>query len=152
IIQGAQSGEFLKIISEKLLGLDGSYDRVFATPRVPYEPVRRVRDNTVDADVEAPKPAKIAVVVQAYRPRGHLMADTDPLAYRQRKHPDLDIQNHGLTLWDLDRTFPTAGFGTKPKATLREILGLLRDSYCRTIGIEYMHIADPAQRKWLQER
>nr|WP_157237140.1 multifunctional oxoglutarate decarboxylase/oxoglutarate dehydrogenase thiamine pyrophosphate-binding subunit/dihydrolipoyllysine-residue succinyltransferase subunit [Promicromonospora sukumoe] len=152
IIQGAQSGEFLKIISNKLLGLDGFYDRVFAALRVPYEPVRWVRDNTVDADVEAAKPAKIAEVVQAYRSRGHLMADTDPLAYRQRKHPDLDIQTHGLTLWDLDRTFPTAGFGPKAKATLRDILGLLRDSYCRTIGIEYMHISDPGQRKWLQER
>lgn len=152
IIQGAQSGEFLKILSGKLLGLDGFYDRVFAALRVPYEPVRWVRDNTVSTEIEAAKPAKIAEVIQSHRSRGHLMADTDPLAYRQRKHPDLDIQNHGLTLWDLDRTFPTGGFGTKDRMTLREILGLLRDSYCRSIGIEYMHIADPAQRTWLQER
>ncbi|MCK0116136.1 multifunctional oxoglutarate decarboxylase/oxoglutarate dehydrogenase thiamine pyrophosphate-binding subunit/dihydrolipoyllysine-residue succinyltransferase subunit [Isoptericola sp. S6320L] len=152
IIQGAQSGEFLKILSGKLLGLDGFYDRVFAALRVPYEPVRWVRDNTVDAEVEAGKPAKIAELIHSYRSRGHLMADTDPLAYRQRKHPDLDIQNHGLTLWDLDRVFPTGGFGGAAKATLRDTLGLLRDSYCRSIGIEYMHIADPAQRKWLQDR
>ncbi|PZR52074.1 multifunctional oxoglutarate decarboxylase/oxoglutarate dehydrogenase thiamine pyrophosphate-binding subunit/dihydrolipoyllysine-residue succinyltransferase subunit [Xylanimonas oleitrophica] len=152
IIQGAQSGEFLKIIADKLLGLDGFYDRVFASLRIPYEPVRWVRDNTHDSDDEAAKPARIAELIHSYRSRGHLMADTDPIAYRQRKHPDLDVQNHGLTLWDLDRTFPTAGFGGKPKATLRDILGLLRDSYCRTIGIEYMHIADRAQRRWLQER
>jgi len=152
IIQGAQSGEFLKILSSKLLGLDGFYDRVFAALRVPYEPVRWVRDNTVDAEVEAAKPAKIAELIHAYRSRGHLMADTDPLAYRQRKHPDLDIQNHGLTLWDLDRAFPTGGFGGTSKATLRDTLGLLRDSYCRSIGIEYMHLSDPAQRKWLQDR
>ncbi|MGF0117674.1 multifunctional oxoglutarate decarboxylase/oxoglutarate dehydrogenase thiamine pyrophosphate-binding subunit/dihydrolipoyllysine-residue succinyltransferase subunit [Promicromonospora sp. Marseille-Q5078] len=152
IIQGAQSGEFLKVLANKLIGLDGFYDRVFAALRVPYEPVRWVRDNTVDADVEAAKPARIAELVHSYRSRGHLMAETDPLAYRQRKHPDLDIQNHGLTLWDLDRRFPTGGFGGKTKDTLRDILGLLRDSYCRTIGVEYMHIADPAQRKWLQER
>jgi len=152
IIQGAQSGEFLKVLANKLLGLDGFYDRVFAALRVPYEPVRWVRDNTVDADVEAAKPARIAELIHSYRSRGHLMAETDPLAYRQRKHPDLDIQNHGMTLWDLDRRFPTGGFGGKTKDTLRDILGLLRDSYCRTIGVEYMHIADPAQRKWLQER
>ncbi|MGW8568155.1 multifunctional oxoglutarate decarboxylase/oxoglutarate dehydrogenase thiamine pyrophosphate-binding subunit/dihydrolipoyllysine-residue succinyltransferase subunit [Isoptericola sp. NPDC055881] len=152
IIQGAQSGEFLKILANKLIGLDGFYDRVFAALRVPYEPVRWVRDNTVDADVEAAKPARIAELVHSYRSRGHLMAETDPLAYRQRKHPDLDIQNHGMTLWDLDRYFPTGGFGGKTKDTLRDILGLLRDSYCRTIGVEYMHIADPAQRRWLQER
>ncbi|NNU27842.1 multifunctional oxoglutarate decarboxylase/oxoglutarate dehydrogenase thiamine pyrophosphate-binding subunit/dihydrolipoyllysine-residue succinyltransferase subunit [Isoptericola sediminis] len=152
IIQGAQSGEFLKILAGKLLGLDGFYDRVFAALRIPYEPVRWVRDNTVDADVEAAKPAKIAELIHSYRSRGHLMADTDPLAYRQRKHPDLDIQNHGLTLWDLDRSFPTGGFGGTPKATLRDTLGLLRDSYCRSIGIEYMHLSDPTQRKWLQDR
>ncbi len=136
IIQGAQSGEFLRIVGAKLLGEGGFYDRVFTAMRVPYEPVRWVRDNTVDAEAEQAKPARIAELIHAYRSRGHLMAETDPLAYRQRTHPDLDIQNHGLTLWDLDRVFPTAGFTGKPKAKLRDILGLLRDSYCRTIGIE----------------
>lgn len=152
IIQGAQSGDFLRIVAAKLLGEGGFYDRVFTAVRVPYEPVRWVRDNTVDADTEATKPARIAELIHSYRSRGHLMAETDPLAYRQRKHPDLDIQNHGLTLWDLDRVFPTAGFTGKPKARLRDILGLLRDSYCRTIGVEYMHLSDPRQRRWLQER
>ncbi|WP_029253171.1 multifunctional oxoglutarate decarboxylase/oxoglutarate dehydrogenase thiamine pyrophosphate-binding subunit/dihydrolipoyllysine-residue succinyltransferase subunit [Paraoerskovia marina] len=152
IIQGAQSGEFLKIIGNKLVGLDGFYDRVFTALRIPYEPVRWVRDNTVDAEVEAAKPARIAELIHSYRSRGHLMADTDPLTYRQRKHPDLDIQNHGLTLWDLERRFPTAGFGGKSTDSLRDILGLLRDSYCRSIGTEYMHLADREQRRWLQER
>ncbi len=110
IIQGAQSGDFLRTISGKLLGEGGFYDRVFTSLRIPYEPVRWVRDNTVDADTELAKPARIAELIHSYRSRGHLMAETDPLAYRQRKHPDLDIQNHGLTLWDLDRVFPTAGF------------------------------------------
>lgn len=152
IIQGAQSGDFLRILGVKLLGEDGFYDRVFAALRVPYEPVRWVRDSSSDPDAEAVKPARIAELIHAYRSRGHLMADTDPLAYRQRKHPDLDIQNHGLTLWDLDRPFPTGGFTGKPRATLRDVLGLLRDSYCRTTGIEYMHLQDPRQRRWLQER
>ncbi|GAA3815158.1 multifunctional oxoglutarate decarboxylase/oxoglutarate dehydrogenase thiamine pyrophosphate-binding subunit/dihydrolipoyllysine-residue succinyltransferase subunit [Cellulomonas soli] len=152
IIQGAQSGDFLRILSLKLLGEDGFYDRVFASLRVPYEPVRWVRDASTDPDAEAIKPARIGELIHAYRSRGHLMADTDPLAYRQRKHPDLDVQNHGLTLWDLDRTFPTGGFTGKSRASLREVLGLLRDSYCRTVGIEYMHLQDPRQRRWLQER
>ncbi len=152
IIQGAQSGDFLRVVGGKLLGEGGFYDRIFAALRIPYEPVRWVRDNTVDADTELAKPAKIAELIHAYRSRGHHMAETDPLAYRQRRHPDLDIQNHGLTLWDLDRVFPTAGFTGKSKATLREILGLLRDSYCRSVGAEYMHLQDPRQRRWLQER
>ncbi|MBO0833380.1 MAG: multifunctional oxoglutarate decarboxylase/oxoglutarate dehydrogenase thiamine pyrophosphate-binding subunit/dihydrolipoyllysine-residue succinyltransferase subunit, partial [Actinobacteria bacterium] len=82
----------------------------------------------------------------------HLMADTDPLEYRQRKHPDLDINQHGLTLWDLEREFATGGFGGKPRMPLREILGVLRDSYCRTVGLEYMHIQNPEERSWLQAR
>ncbi|WP_448059610.1 multifunctional oxoglutarate decarboxylase/oxoglutarate dehydrogenase thiamine pyrophosphate-binding subunit/dihydrolipoyllysine-residue succinyltransferase subunit [Cellulomonas hominis] len=152
IIQGAQSGDFLRILSAKLLGADGFYDRVFAALRVPYEPIRWVREASSDPDTEAIKPARLAALIHAYRTRGHLMADTDPLAYRQRKHPDLDVQTHGLSLWDLDRQFPTGGFTGRSRATLREVLALLRDSYCRTIGAEYMHLQDPRQRRWLQER
>ncbi|WP_425554585.1 multifunctional oxoglutarate decarboxylase/oxoglutarate dehydrogenase thiamine pyrophosphate-binding subunit/dihydrolipoyllysine-residue succinyltransferase subunit [Georgenia daeguensis] len=152
IIQGAASGEFLKIIHTKLLGTDGFYDRVFSALRVPYEPVRWMKDVEYDPENEMGKSARIAELIHAYRSRGHLMADTDPLAYRQRRHPDLDITNYGLTLWDLERTFPTGGFGGSAKMTLRDILGQLRDSYCRTIGVEYMHIADRTQRTWFQER
>jgi len=79
------------------------------------------------------------------------MADIDPLEYVQRTHPDLEIESHGLTFWDLDREFVTGGFGGKRQMKLRDILGVLRDSYCRTIGIEYMHIQDPGQRAWFQE-
>ncbi|WP_127131985.1 multifunctional oxoglutarate decarboxylase/oxoglutarate dehydrogenase thiamine pyrophosphate-binding subunit/dihydrolipoyllysine-residue succinyltransferase subunit [Georgenia sp. SYP-B2076] len=152
IIQGAASGEFLKIIEAKLLGTDGFYDRVFTALRVPYEPVRWLRDIEYDPDTELGKPARIAELIHAYRSRGHLIADTDPLAYRQRRHPDLDVASYGLTLWDLDRKFPTGGFGGAARLTLREILSQLRDAYCRTTGIEYMHIADGAQRRWFQEK
>ncbi|SEE99545.1 2-oxoglutarate dehydrogenase N-terminus [Ruania alba] len=152
IIQGAQSGDFLRIVHSKLIGEDGFYDRVFAALRVPYEPVRWTTDVYSDSEDDLGKPARIAELIHAYRSRGHLLADTDPLAYRQRKHPDLDVQNHRLTLWDLDRTFPTGGFGGKAKMLLRDILGLLRNSYCRTIGAEYMHLHDGAQRRWFQQR
>ena len=114
IIQGAQSGDFLRIIHNKLLGKDGFYDRIFASLRVPYEPVRWVEDFSLDPVEELGKPARISELIHSYRSRGHFIADTDPLAYRQRKHPDLDVQNHQLSLWDLDRTFPTGGFGGKP--------------------------------------
>ncbi len=152
IIQGAQSGEYLRMLARKLLGEDGFYDRVFAALRIPYEPIRWLRDNTSDDEVEANKPAMIAELIHSYRSRGHLMADTDPLAYRQRKHPDLDLHTHGLTLWDMDRTFATGGFGGRANWSLRDIVGLLRDSYCRTVGAEYMHLADRTQRRWVQQR
>jgi multifunctional 2-oxoglutarate metabolism enzyme len=152
IIQGAQSGDFLRIVHRKLLGEDGFYDRVFHALRLPYEPIRWVRDISVAHDDEINKTARVQELIHAYRVRGHLMADTDPLEYKQRRHPDLDVTTHGLTLWDLDREFPTGGFGGKPVMKLRHILGVLRDSYCRTIGIEYMHIQDPEQRRWIQDR
>nr|PZN45073.1 MAG: multifunctional oxoglutarate decarboxylase/oxoglutarate dehydrogenase thiamine pyrophosphate-binding subunit/dihydrolipoyllysine-residue succinyltransferase subunit [Actinomycetota bacterium] len=152
IIQGAQSGEFLRKIHQLLLGEDAFYDKIFEALRIPYEPVRWVRDISVSHDDEVTKSARVLELIHAYRVRGHLMADTDPLDYRQRKHPDLDIQSHGLTLWDLEREFPTGGFGGKPLMKLRDILGVLRDSYVRTIGIEYMHIQEPEERAWIQER
>jgi len=82
------------------------------------------------------------------------MADTDPLEYEQRSHPDLDVLSHDLTLWDLEREFATGSFGGEGRRfmKLRNMLGILRDSYCRTTGIEYMPIMAPAQRRWIQER
>ena len=150
VIQGAQSGEFLKRIHQLLLGEDGFYDEIFASLRIPYEPVRWVRDISASHEDDINKTARVQQLIHSYRVRGHLMADTDPLEYKQRRHPDLDVVSHGLTLWDLDREFATGGFGGKPIAKLREILGILRDSYCRTVGIEYMHIQDPDQREWIQ--
>ena len=152
VIQGAGSGEFLKTIHELLLGARGFYDEIFADLRIPYEPVRWVVDfNTDDAD-DRSKATRIQEMINAYRVRGHLMADIDPLEYRQRSHPDLDILNHGLSLWDLDRTFKTGGFGGKSKAQFRDIYKILRDSYCRTVGVEYMHIQNPAERQWFQDK
>ncbi|MCW2913458.1 MAG: 2-oxoglutarate dehydrogenase, subunit, partial [Actinomycetia bacterium] len=152
IIQGAQSGDFLRRIHQLLLGDDGFYDEIFEALRIPYEPVRWVKDITASHDEDVAKIARVHELIHAYRVRGHLMADTDPLEYNQRKHPDLDIKSHGLTLWDLEREFATGGFGGEPTMKLRDILGVLRNSYCRTVGIEYMHIQDPEERAWIQER
>ena len=154
IIQGAESGDFLRRVHQLLLGGPtgdgvGFYEGIFTALRVPYEPVQWVQDIPEGA---VDKTARVIELIDAYRTRGHLMADTDPLNYRQRRHPDLDVLSHGLTLWDLDRTFATGGFGGRQHMKLRDVLGLLRDSYVRTIGTEYMHIADPEQRAWLQER
>ncbi|MEG8105022.1 MULTISPECIES: multifunctional oxoglutarate decarboxylase/oxoglutarate dehydrogenase thiamine pyrophosphate-binding subunit/dihydrolipoyllysine-residue succinyltransferase subunit [Actinomyces] len=152
VIQGAASGEFLRLVERKLLGLDGFWNRAFESLRIPLEPVTWMRDTTYDPELETGKPARVAELIHAYRQRGHLAADNDPLTYRLRRHPDLDITSYGLSLWDLDRSFPTRGLGGRDRATLREILKMLRDAYCRTVGVEYMHIQDPAQRAWWQER
>jgi 2-oxoglutarate dehydrogenase E1 component len=152
IIQGAQSGEFLRVMHQLLLGEKGFYDGVFESLRIPYEPVRWATDVAASHDNDVNKTARVMELIHSYRVRGHLMADTDPLEYKQRKHPDLDVLAHGLTLWDLERDFAVGGFAGATTMKLRDILGVLRDSYCRTVGIEYMHIQDPKQRRWIQAR
>ena len=154
VIQGAQSGEFLRRVHQLLLGEDDFYDDIFRSLRIPYEPIRWAKDIVASHDDDIVKQARILELIHAYRVRGHMMADTDPLEYRQRSHPDLEVESHGLTLWDLDREFATGSFGGEGRRfmKLRNILGILRDSYCRTTGIEYMHIMDPEQRKWIQQR
>jgi 2-oxoglutarate dehydrogenase E1 component len=152
VIQGAQSGEFLRRMHELLLGEDGFYDDVFHSLRIPYEPVRWVHDQQATAEGELDKATRVHELIHAYRVRGHLLADTDPLNFKVRSHPDLDVVNHGLSLWDLDREFPVGGFAGQRVKKLRDILGVLRDSYCRTVGLEYMHIQNPDERRWLQAR
>ncbi|KRV47164.1 alpha-ketoglutarate decarboxylase [Wenjunlia vitaminophila] len=152
VIQGAQSGEFLRQMNRLLLGEDGFYDDIFQALRIPYEPVRWLRDIDATHDDDVNKAARVFELIHSYRVRGHVMADTDPLEYRQRKHPDLDIIEHGLTLWDLEREFAVGGFAGRTMMKLRDVLGVLRDSYCRTVGIEFMHIQDPGERRWIQDR
>jgi 2-oxoglutarate dehydrogenase E1 component len=152
IIQGAQSGEFLRRIHQLLLGADDFYGDIFRALRIPYEPIRWAEDVSANHETDLSKTVRVQEVIHAFRVRGHLMADTNPLEYEQRMHPDLDVLQHGLTLWDLDREFATGGFAGRPLMKLREILGVLRDSYTRSIGIEYMHIQDPDQREWIQSR
>ncbi|MFF3640286.1 multifunctional oxoglutarate decarboxylase/oxoglutarate dehydrogenase thiamine pyrophosphate-binding subunit/dihydrolipoyllysine-residue succinyltransferase subunit [Streptomyces sp. NPDC002564] len=152
VIQGAASGEFLRIVANLLLGEQEFYDEIFKALRIPYEPVRWLKDIDASHDDDVTKAARVFELIHSYRVRGHVMADTDPLEYKQRKHPDLDITEHGLTLWDLEREFAVGGFAGKSMMKLRDVLGVLRDSYCRTTGVEFMHIQDPKQRRWLQDR
>ena len=151
VIQGARSGDFLRRIHEILLGGENFYDEIFAALRIPYEPIRWASDFEFSKDEEINKTARVQQLIQAYRTYGHLMADTDPLKYVQRSHPDLDVVTHGLTLWDLDRELATGGFGGEKFMKLRKILGILRDSYCRSVGVEYMYISNPEERKWIQQ-
>jgi len=151
IIQGAESGEFLRTIHELMLS-DDFWDEIFFDLGIPYEPVRWRTDNP-DSIVD--KNARVIELIAAYRNRGHLMADIDPLRLdknRFRMHPDLDVLTHGLTLWDLDREFKVNGFAGKEYKKLRDVLSVLRDAYCRHVGVEYTHILEPDQQRWLQER
>jgi 2-oxoglutarate dehydrogenase E1 component len=116
VIQGAQSGDFLRRVHQLLLGTDGFYDDIFRSLQIPYEPIRWAQDLATSHDADLDKTARVQEMIHAFRVRGHLLADIDPLEYHQRSHPDLDIANHGMTLWDLDREFATGGFGGRPFA------------------------------------
>ncbi len=151
IIQGAESGDFLRTVHELLLS-DDFWDEIFFELGIPYEPVRWRTDNP---DSVVDKNARVVELIAAYRNRGHLMADIDPLRLdktRFRSHPDLDVLTHGLTLWDLDREFKVDSIPGPEERKLRDVLSLLRDAYCRHVGVEYTHILEPEQQEWLQQR
>jgi 2-oxoglutarate dehydrogenase E1 component len=158
IIQGAESGLFLSRLEELLKGGDGFYERIFEDLGVPHRPMRWEIDTApglggpAGGREEVEKQAKVLQLIHNYRVRGHLVTDLDPLDSKRAPHKDLDPATYGLTLWDLDREFITNGLSGKDKATLREILEVLRDTYCGTIGVEYMYIADPERKEWLQQR
>jgi 2-oxoglutarate decarboxylase len=165
IIQGAESGMFLGKVQALLDGADGFYDEVFDHLQMPHQPVRWEKDRrppvpgTSARTAEIAKQAGIMQMINAYRVRGHLIADLDPLGAEPSDHAELDPETYGLTIWDLDREFLTGSLGEaigdggpKPVATLREILETLRQTYCGKIGCEYMNIQVPEQKRWLQHR
>ncbi|MDH3293625.1 MAG: multifunctional oxoglutarate decarboxylase/oxoglutarate dehydrogenase thiamine pyrophosphate-binding subunit/dihydrolipoyllysine-residue succinyltransferase subunit [Acidimicrobiia bacterium] len=166
IIQGAESGLFLKKVHELLLGEDDFYTQAFADVGVPYEAVKwRVDHGATDAEDgitgQVAKQLSVNTLINQYRVRGHLIANTNPLADKAKAtHAELDPATYGLTIWDLDREFLTgaqdgiyASIGGQARMMkLGDILGVLRDAYCRAIGVEYMHIADPDEKRWIQEQ
>jgi multifunctional 2-oxoglutarate metabolism enzyme len=155
VIQGAESGLFLQRVHRLLLGDDGFYEGVFRSMGVPYEAVkyrRDVNDPSERSSNFVEKQQKVERLVNAYRVRGHLIAHLDPLDWKEPlMHAELDPGTYGLTVWDLDREFLTQGLAGRGSARLGEILSVLRDAYSRTVGVEYMHIMAPEQKRWIQE-
>ena len=155
VIQGAESGMFLKRVHELLLGEDGFYDDVFNSLGLPYEPARwRVDTGALDSeDVRLAKQMQVDKLANMYRVRGHLIADLDPLRQKDpAMHPELDPTYYGLSIWDLDREFLVDIGADQRRMPLSKILGTLRDAYCRTIGVEYGHVLDPQQKSWWREQ
>lgn len=159
IIQGAESGSFLLTIHQLLNGEDNFYDQIFADLEIPYEPLPFSEDkfegllgskaNTLEQDRRA-----IAVwrLINMYRMRGHVLANLNPLRQEPRHTPELDLEYYGLSMWDLDREFYCGGLGGYETAKLRDIIRLLRTTYSRTLGAEYMHLLDLEEREWLREK
>jgi 2-oxoglutarate dehydrogenase E1 component len=158
IIQGAESGSFLARVHELILGQHKFYDDIFADLGIPHAPLRWSMDRnpfflTENRELEQTiKEARVMELINAYRVRGHLIADIDPLhAMPLLYHPELDLETYGLTIWDLDREFITGGLAGTETATLREILAILQRAYCGKVGIEYRHIQSKEQKVWIRE-
>ncbi|NNE65193.1 MAG: multifunctional oxoglutarate decarboxylase/oxoglutarate dehydrogenase thiamine pyrophosphate-binding subunit/dihydrolipoyllysine-residue succinyltransferase subunit [Pyrinomonadaceae bacterium] len=158
VIQGAESGLFLSYIHECLVGQHGFYDEIFGSLEFSYPPLKWAEDYNPSLFGEdhkreqTVKQAKVLQLINEYRIRGHLLADIDPLNMTTHYSSDLDLENFGLTIWDLDREFITDGLHGKDISTLREILWVLRRAYCGKVGIEYRHIQNADEIAWLREK
>ncbi|MBM4061698.1 MAG: multifunctional oxoglutarate decarboxylase/oxoglutarate dehydrogenase thiamine pyrophosphate-binding subunit/dihydrolipoyllysine-residue succinyltransferase subunit, partial [Planctomycetes bacterium] len=158
VIQGAESGQFLDWMHRLLLGEQGFYEAVFRSLKVPFRPLQNAVDrrpplgSSLREAENLERAAGLMTYIRSYRVRGHALADLDPLRFQPQDLPELDTATYGLTMWDKERTFYTDGITGKPFATLREIQEVLHATYCRHVGVEYMHIADHEQRHWLRER
>lgn len=153
VIQGAESGVFLRRVDQLLQGADGFYEDMFSCLRIPWEPHEAV-DGLRDHKVRDHAEMQVSVwkLINAYRVRGCQLADLDPLEYRPDRLESLDPKAYGFSVWDLDRVFLCGDLSnTRDLMPLREILATLRRAYCRRWTLEYMHIADRDRKWWIRE-
>ncbi len=158
IIQGAESGEFLKYVDHLLLGGEKFYEQIFKDLDIPQKPVVWGVDTSakgygrMNDFSEVEKQAQILALINIYRVRGHLIANINPLSYKTYFNKELDPAFYGFTIWDFDRMFLTVNLKGLENGTLRHILDILHQTYCEKIGVEYMHIQNPEEKAWLQSK
>jgi 2-oxoglutarate dehydrogenase E1 component len=118
-----------------------------------------IADKTVTSsqeqfDIQAVEDSvRALMLIRAFRARGHLIADLDPLALKEKTyHPELDPSHYGFTSEDYDRPIYLKNVLGMEYATLREILDALKLTYCQTIGVEFLHLSDPEEKSWVQQR
>ena len=156
VIQGAESGLFLAKIHEYLIGRHNFYEDIFTDLTITYPPLKWAQDYNPSlfggdhSTEQAEKQANVLQLINAYRIRGHLLADIDPLNMTSHYAAELDLESFGLTIWDLDREFITGGLHGEKTATLRRILEILRKAYCGKVGIEYRHIQAKDEKDWIR--
>lgn len=160
VIQGAESGSLLAEIHRLLIGEDDFYEQIFLDLQVPYPPVKWAVDrypaifgqNQNGEVIE--KQTRVLELIAAYRLRGHLAANINPLQKQMPyySHPELTPEHYGLTVWDMEREFLTDGLAGSKRATLREILAMLRKTYCDKVGVEFRHLQNLTEREWIRAK
>jgi multifunctional 2-oxoglutarate metabolism enzyme len=159
IIQGAESGLFLKEVHDLLTGEKNFYKNLFDDLGIRLQPLTWKTDyqpggfsGGISNFEEIEKQARVLQLINLYRVRGHLVAQLDPLGSQCPYHAELDPATYKFTMWDLDREFITGGFSGLKTATLRQILDILQKTYCNKIGVEFMHIQNPSEKFWIQSK
>ena len=123
---------------------DVSFDKVIRT--VPNEAFNSFKNSTLDS-------IRALRLIRAFRINGHLIANLDPLEVAERDyHPELDYKSYGLQDSDFDKEIFIDGSLGLERATLREILTILNETYAASIGVEFLHMQSPEQKQWVQER
>ncbi|HRP12150.1 MAG TPA: 2-oxoglutarate dehydrogenase E1 component, partial [Terricaulis sp.] len=121
-----------------------------------FEAVARKRlpgASTADVQQAARDSVRALMMIRAYRTRGHLAANLDPLGIETREPPaELDPASYGFTAADFNRPIFIDGVLGLDTATIPEMVAILQRTYCSTVGVEFMHITDPAEKAWIQER
>ena len=135
-------------------GVSGAPAGARAYEADPHEITARAAGDDDSQITSHQKQVAVLQLINAYRFRGHRQADLDPLKQYERPHvPELDPAYHGLTDADLDGNFNTGSLQyTREEIPLREIIKVVQQTYCHTIGAEYMHINDTEQKRWIQQR
>ena len=158
IIQGAESAGFLAYMNRLMLGDDQFYEQIFYSLKIPFEPIKWQKDFSSEKfsfmtgkdDIE--KGAHVMQMINAYRVRGHLLSSVNPLGFETYYYPELDPAYYGFTIWDLDRFFHADDTWENNNMPLRDIIELLRETYCGSIGIEFMHIQSPEIKDWVKKK
>ncbi len=158
IIHGAESAEFLAYMNKLLLGEYHFYEQIFYSLKIPFEPIKWQKDFTDGSfsftiqnnDIE--KGAHVMQMINAYRVRGHLLSSINPLGYENYYYPELDPEYYGFTIWDLDRIFHADDTWVNNNLPIRDIIELLRETYCGSTGIEFMHIQSPEIKDWIKKK
>ena len=139
--------------------LTGEWSAPVAESKAAAEKIRsKAAEKGVEVSDDAIKRAvldsiRALMIIRAYRIRGHLVADLDPLGMRdQTPHPELDPKSYGFADADMDRPIFIDNVLGLQVASMRQIMGIVQRTYCGTFALQYMHISDPEQAGWLKER
>jgi len=145
----------LDLNSDLTSALTGDWGEPSASAKTAGRPVTQNGAAVSGHDVQqATKDSlRALMLIRAYRMRGHLIADLDPLGISKKDpHPELDPATYGFTPEDMDRDIFIDGVLGLETATLTQILAIVRRTYCSTFGVQFMHISDPEEKRWIQER